>query len=62
MISKIAYDIYNQKAILCMIDTNELLSIANTIGKESKISSVFPWPITSRTDLQERKSIAGINF
>ena len=52
-----SHGICNQKVILRMMDTNEPLSIANTIGKESKISPVFPWPITSRTDLQGRKSI-----
>ena len=56
------HDIYNQKAILRMIGTNEPLSIANTIGKESKLSPVFPWPITSRMDLHGRKIIADINF
>ena len=57
-----SHDICNQKVILRTIDTNEPLSIANTIGKEPKILPVFPWLITLRTDLQGRKIIAGINF
>ena len=59
MVDLSSHDICNQKAILYVI---EPLSNANIIGKESKISPVFPWPITSRTDLQGRKIIAGINF
>ena len=50
------------KSILHVIDNNEPLSIANAIEKELKISPVFPWPITSKTDLQGRKIVAGINF
>ena len=57
-----SHDIFNQKAILHVIDDNEPLSIANAIEKELKILSVFPWPITSKTDLQGRKIIAGFNF
>ena len=47
-ISLKSYNIFNQKAILHVIDANEPLSIANTIGKELKISPVFPWPVTSK--------------
>ena len=43
-----SHDIFNQKAILQVIDANEPLSIANTTGKELKISPVFPWPVTSK--------------
>ena len=43
-----SHDIFNQKAILHVIDANEPLSIANAIGKELKISPVFPWPVTSK--------------
>ena len=56
------HDIFNLKSILHVIDDNEPFSIANAIEKELKISPVFPWPITSKTDLQGIKIIAGINF
>ena len=55
-------DIFNLKAILHVIDDNDPLSIANAIEKKLKISPDFPWPITSKTDLQGRKIIGGINF
>ena len=45
-----------------MIDDNEPLSIANAIEKELKISPVFPWPITSKTDLQGRKIMLVLIF
>ena len=57
-----SHDIFNLKSILHVIDDNEPLSIANAIEKEFKILPVFPWPITSKTDLQGRKIITGINF
>ena len=36
--------------------------MANAIGTDWRISRVFPWPITSETDLQGRKFISGVNF
>ena len=54
-----SHDICDHKTILHMIDGNEPLSIANAIGKES---TVFPWPISSRKDLQGKKIYAGISF
>ena len=57
-----SHDIFNLKAILHVIDDNEPLSIANAIEKELKISPVFPWPITSKTDLQGRKLLLVLIF
>ena len=57
-----SHDIFNQKAILHVIDANEPLSIANAIGKELKISPVFPWPVTSKMNFQGRNFIASVKF
>ena len=56
------HDKFNQKAILHVIDVNKPLSIANAIGKELKISPVFPWPVTAKTNSQGRNIIASVKF
>ena len=58
-----SHDVCHQNAILHVNDSDAPLRIANTIGKESKISSVFPWPSNHfENRFARRKIIAGIKF